>query len=272
MDQDTINRLWAPFPFGEVEAKIQVTSKDSNKGMAVFYLSSRAIQKRLDEVIGVFNWTNHFSVWQNNSQLCAISIFNEERNEWITKHDGANNTEIEPIKGGLTDSFKRAAVMWGIGRYLYQIDGVWVEVEQRGKSSYIKDSQQDKLKVAYEAAVKRIFASAANQHPPTSTAPQNTNNKQQQPVAQVPANDQKTQNNVRPMHYFKIHSIKPSGKSSQVLQLSNRDGKIISAYIKSGEPGIAVGAFLQNVKFEEKTGEYGKFTLINSYEIYGVAA
>jgi len=168
MSQDIIQLLGAPFPFEEVEAKIQVNSGDKKSGLAVFYLDSRAIQNRLDKAVGALNWSNSFSTWQENAQICGISIYNQSIGEWVTKHDGADNSKIEAIKGGLTDAFKRAAVLWGIGRYLYQIDGVWVEIEQRGNSSIIKENQKGKLKATYDAAVKKIFGNTATQ--PTSTS------------------------------------------------------------------------------------------------------
>jgi len=48
---------------------------------------------------------------------CELSIRFGER--WITKTDGAGDTGIEGEKGAISDSLKRSAVLWGIGRYLY---------------------------------------------------------------------------------------------------------------------------------------------------------
>jgi len=45
----------------------------------------------------------------------------------VTKWDGADNTDIESVKGGLSDSMKRAAVQWGMGRYLYALDEGWAD-------------------------------------------------------------------------------------------------------------------------------------------------
>ena len=125
--EEIIKRLREPFSSKDVEWKIQVTTQDKARGMAVAYLDARAVQKRLDDIVGPFNWKNVYSLWHDNSQICGISIFNAERNEWVTKFDGAENSDIEPIKGGLSDSFKRAATAWGIGRYLYEMDGIWVD-------------------------------------------------------------------------------------------------------------------------------------------------
>ena len=300
MNQDKINRLGAPFPFEEVEAKIQVTTGDKKTGMVVFYLDSRAVQNRLDDVVGIFNWSNHFSSWQDNSQICGISIFNQERSEWITKHDGAENSKIESIKGGLTDAFKRAAVLWGIGRYLYQIDGVWVEVEQRGNSSVIKSNQQGKLKAAYDNAVKRIFgagqhtpaennngAAASHSNPTQKTTPQpkpappaapHTQNSnasknpaasqetQVPPESQTPSNGQPPQDKAA-VHVFKVHSSKAAGGGSHILELCNKAGEITEAYIRPGEPSPTIGTFLHNVKIESKTGKYGDYNMVTCYDI-----
>ena len=276
MTPDIMNKLSASFRFEEVETKVQVNSKDSAGnpiGMVVFYLDSRAIQKRLDEVLGHFNWKNQYLTWQNNAQLCGIAIFNDERKEWIPKFDGAECSDIEPIKGGLSDSFKRAACMWGIGRYLYEMDGVWVELEQRGKGHRIKDNQQNKLRAAYNDFIKRVFGTGANQQPPqqppVQPAAQNTNANPtpQQPAAQKPNNAQKPQDNVIPIDGFKIRSIKPSGGTSQLLELCDGNGEITSAYIRTGGQGIAIGALLRNVQITTKSGSQGKYNLIDSYDL-----
>lgn len=145
---EIIKRLHEPFSAKEIEWKIQVTSQDKKRGMAVAYMDARAVQKRLDEVVGAFNWKNVYSLWHDNFQICGISIFNDDRNEWITKFDGAENSDIEPIKGGLSDSFKRAATVWGIVRYLYEIDGVWVEIEPKQyKSDYTAQIAESEVKL-----------------------------------------------------------------------------------------------------------------------------
>ena len=88
------------------------------------YVTNRAIQNRLDEVFGIFGWRNEFTEWKGGSQLCGISV--KVDNEWITKWDGAADSNMEAVKGGLSDAMKRAAYQWGIGRYLYKLPSVWV--------------------------------------------------------------------------------------------------------------------------------------------------
>ena len=113
----------------------------------------------LDEVCGPENWYNEFKPWHSNgkkdSQLCGIAIHFEGKG-FITKWDGAEDSDIEPIKGGLSDSMKRAAYQWGIGRVLYSLDTVWVDIERRGKSYVIKDSERRKLDNAYLSTLESL--------------------------------------------------------------------------------------------------------------------
>jgi hypothetical protein len=92
---------------------------------------------RLDDVGGPRNWRGEFATGPNGGTICGISIL--INGEWVQKWDGADNTDFEGIKGGLSDSFKRAGVKWGIGRYLYRLDTPWVACEQRGKSVVLKE-------------------------------------------------------------------------------------------------------------------------------------
>ena len=76
------------------------------------YITNRAIMDRLDMVVGPENWKNAFQPSPESGILCGISI--RINSEWITKWDGAAQTNYEAVKGGLSGAMKRAAVQWGI--------------------------------------------------------------------------------------------------------------------------------------------------------------
>ncbi len=124
-------RLQRHFTAIDIEWKPIVYTKDRSRAMAAPYINSRAIMDRLDEVCGPENWRNEFAVGPDGGVLCAISIF--VNGSWITKWDGASNTDIEAVKGGLTTSMRRAAVQWGIGRYLYRMPVRWEPVDGKGR-------------------------------------------------------------------------------------------------------------------------------------------
>lgn len=259
---EIIKRLREPFTSKEIEWKIQVTTQDKSKGMAVAYMDARAVQKRLDEVVGPFNWKNVYSLWHENSQICGISIFNDDRNEWVTKFDGAENSDFEPIKGGLSDSFKRAATTWGIGRYLYEMEGIWVDIEPKGKSFAIKQEEYGRLEKAYNASVSRLFGQNSGQQ--NTPARQSQDTPQNAPTAR---NTDARQPSEHLSYDYKVQTIRPSGKSSQVVELVDRNGGMVKAYIRAVDQSIKTGTCLNNVEIERKRGNYGDYNVINGYQI-----
>ena len=138
MDEKQIMaKLAEPFLPEEIEWRVGVTNKDKTKGLPLAYITNRAIQNRLDEVFGCFGWRNEYREWKVNAQICGLSV--RYNDEWITKWDGADDSNMEAVKGGLSDAMKRAAVQWGIGRYLYSLENEWVAIKPRGGSYVIAD-------------------------------------------------------------------------------------------------------------------------------------
>ena len=128
-DKKIMDLLQAPFLPSEIEWRVGSTTKDKTKGLALAYVTNRAIQNRLDDVFGCFGWRNEFKEWKSTSQICGISVWHEERSQWITKWDGSDDSATEAVKGGLSDSMKRCGYQWGIGRYLYNLPQTWVALK-----------------------------------------------------------------------------------------------------------------------------------------------
>ena len=85
-------------------------------GKDLVYIDARDVMNRLDEVFGVGGWQAHYEQ-VGGRMICRLMCL--VNGHWITKCDGAGDTDIEGDKGGISDALKRAAVLWGIGRYLY---------------------------------------------------------------------------------------------------------------------------------------------------------
>ncbi len=131
-----LSRLGDFFEPEDIEWRLIAASKKTNKGLVAPYLDNRAIMDRLDTVCGPAGWKNEFSPGPDGGVVCGISVYvthADGASEWITKWDGAQNTDIHPVKGGLTTSMRRAAVHWNIGRYLYRIPNQWVPLDERGQ-------------------------------------------------------------------------------------------------------------------------------------------
>jgi hypothetical protein len=84
--------LCKPFAAGDIEWRVQRSGFKSGKpwAMVLCYVTNRAIQKRLDDVFGVFGWKNEYRDIGNGGVECGISIKHE--GEWITKWDAAQET------------------------------------------------------------------------------------------------------------------------------------------------------------------------------------
>jgi Uncharacterized protein conserved in bacteria len=130
------SKLREPFPAEDIEWRIGragYTKTGNVFGTCLAYVTNRAIMGRLDEVCGPEKWQNEFKPGPSGGIVCGISIYNDQIQQWITKWDGAENTDIEAVKGGLSDAMKRAAVQWGIGRYLYNLEEGFAVIADNGR-------------------------------------------------------------------------------------------------------------------------------------------
>jgi hypothetical protein len=134
-NQINFSDLSAPFAPEDLEFRAGATTADKTKALALAYITSRAVMNRLDEVVGPANWRDQYAPGPDGGVICGLSLRID--GEWITKWDGAENTNFEAVKGGLSDALKRVAVKWGIGRYLYATPPLWVPCQQRGKTVVI---------------------------------------------------------------------------------------------------------------------------------------
>ena len=133
-----LTKLRIPFPEEDIEWRIQQqgTSNSMPWALVLAYVTNRAIMDRLDEVVGPENWTNDFTQSPNGGVLCTLGIRvddDADLGSWVHKTDGADNTEIERVKGGLSNAMKRAGVQWGIGRYLYKLPTTFATFEPSGR-------------------------------------------------------------------------------------------------------------------------------------------
>ena len=284
--------LAQPFAPDDLEWRLQVTNKEQMRGMAVPFVTSRAIQDRLDNVLGAQNWRNEFQVWQESgdarAQLCGLSIYLEERKEWVTKWDGAENTDIESVKGGLSDAMKRAAVQWGIGRILYWLSPVWVNVEPRGKSFVIQKNEYGRLCNAYMDALRNMGLTPAQpgalqsqRIPNANAAPVSQNvTRSAPPSAQDAQTSQNTTStagqNVPPaqnapkVDYFVLAAQEQKGMTRTTTKLTLRklsDGSNTDAFFNGVDPKLTAGARLCNVTLKQRQQNGVNYLTLESYAI-----
>lgn len=130
------DKLFARFGPDDIEWKPGVKTKDGKKALAMAYVDARAVQRRLDDVIGPEGWQKKL-YHTTGGMICSLGI--KVDGEWIWKDGAAQETDFESIKGADSGAFKRAASTWGIGRYLYDLGDIWIPVETKGTTIVFKE-------------------------------------------------------------------------------------------------------------------------------------
>ena len=136
--EQIMRELQAFFPAEVIQWRAGPVSEAQSRAIALPYIDAGTIQDRLDAVLGVGGWAVHYDVWGERSVKCRLSC--KIGADWVEKEDGAQETERESVKGGFSGAFKRAASVWGIGRYLRRIPKEWVKAVKRGNSWYLEES------------------------------------------------------------------------------------------------------------------------------------
>lgn len=139
-------------PFSEVGWKIQATNSAKDKGLIVAYIDARDVASRLDET--GLEWSDSYSVHVMADTWiveCRLTVGG------VTRTDVGTGDGDEAAKSAYSDALKRAAVKFGVGRYLYEIPTTWVPVETIGRSQVIPKEGLEKLHAAY----RRKYGQAA---------------------------------------------------------------------------------------------------------------
>lgn len=121
----------------------------------LLYKDARCDQNILDETVGAMNWQRHHS---RDNANCIVSIWDDEKKQWIEKEDTGKESNTEAEKGLASDSFKRACFNWGIGRELYTAPNMFVakkdlknheEIEVYGKKKWTTKDTFTVLEIEY---------------------------------------------------------------------------------------------------------------------------
>lgn len=126
----------------EIECRVGTIN---SKGFSILlYKDARVDMTLLDETVGATNWQRDHKDVKGNL-YCGISIWDADKNQWITKWDcgiESFGNDGNEKKGESSDSFKRAGFNWGIGRELYTAPFIWIEgntkeVDKNGRKVYV---------------------------------------------------------------------------------------------------------------------------------------
>ncbi len=175
MTQQEIEEALAA-PFDAKEVKFRPGSVSGNRALALAYVDARVIQDRLDSVLGVSGWQDEYTPVEGGNYLCKLTC--KLGDEWVTKMDIGGESEQpdggDRAKSAVSDALKRAAVKFGIGRYLYRFPKQWADYDPQ-KRQFVKppavavqpdkhDQGKEVLRKLLEGGLALLTPAAAKGH------------------------------------------------------------------------------------------------------------
>ena len=105
----------------EIEVRV---ARVTDYGVSLLlYKDARCDQNILDETVGEMNWQRAHT---RDNANCIVSLWDEKKQQWVSKEDTGTESNTEKEKGLASDSFKRACFNWGIGRELYTAPNITI--------------------------------------------------------------------------------------------------------------------------------------------------
>jgi len=146
MKKINISDLLKPIPY---KWKVQSFTKSANpKGICVAYIDARNAMKVLDNVCGPENWQDDYKE-VNGVVYGGVGIRiggkSDDFDNWIWKWDAGAESNMEKEKGQASDSFKRACVKWGLGRFLYELEIKIIPAFEQGGKRYPGPSSAERI-------------------------------------------------------------------------------------------------------------------------------
>jgi hypothetical protein len=108
------------------EIEVRVAQANEYGVSLLLYKDARCDQNILDETVGAMNWQRCHT---RDNANCIVSLWDEKKQQWISKEDTGTESNTEKEKGLASDSFKRACFNWGIGRELYTAPNIKINPE-----------------------------------------------------------------------------------------------------------------------------------------------
>lgn len=131
--QELVKKLSAHVPY---KWRVQGANKDKTKVQVTAYIDARQVQDLLDQHCE-HGWSSAFRDVAGGV-FCSIQIHGPDGELWV-REDAGNRIEDnsqdqmfeQGFKAAASDALKRAAVQFGIGRFLYDIEKVWLPCNDR---------------------------------------------------------------------------------------------------------------------------------------------
>ena len=131
---------WKTLGPDDIEVRIQGNPRNGQQTY-LCYQNSRTTGNAFDEMFGEFGWQLTYKDVGGQIYGC-LSVWDKEKQQWISKEDTGSESNIEAQKGLSSDILKRCAVRWGFGRELYTCPKI-VLPENTPKQLNVSDIRYD---------------------------------------------------------------------------------------------------------------------------------
>lgn len=137
----------------EIECRV---NQINEKGLTLLlYKDARVDQDILDETVGVMNWKKEYQLI-DGQLFCTISIWDNEKSQWVGKQDVGVESFSQEEKGRASDAQKRSAFCFGIGRELYTAPFIYIpasscEIKQGSNGKWTTNTRFKVNSIGYDS-------------------------------------------------------------------------------------------------------------------------
>jgi hypothetical protein len=145
-NEELLVELEVPFPVDQILWRVTNTANNRTRGQVVPYADPRAYTDRLNELVTPQGWTrsyetvtmNNITRTKRNAEIitgkilvtCKVTIdglgtHSGTGEEWADEENAMTSAEAQ--------AFKRACSCFGLGRYFYDFDAPWVDIDEKSR-------------------------------------------------------------------------------------------------------------------------------------------
>lgn len=214
LTKEILDKLSAPFSADSVSIKIQTKPNSNGNSLCVAYIDARDVMQRLDD-IAAGNWSDDYRTAPSGGLECALTIFG------VTRRDvGSTDNENEPEKSAYSDAFKRAAVKFGVGRFLYFLPSLYAKVKDMGKYIVFESGEEERLR-------KVLTAHLSGKRAKSDPLPKSDNkNQDQSPKSEHPKSSQSVLETITPNYLIESGLFDNMKSAVDALNKTKLGGKL----------------------------------------------